>query len=350
MGNIIKRMEPLTRPWVTNDPFLFCGRVINEYPASDGDQGVRDADLGGRPLGSDFSGAGGFNMYHGERVPGFPAHPHRGFETVTIVPSGVVDHADSLGATARYGDGDVQWLTAGKGVMHAEMFPLRDTDGPNPLDLYQIWLNLPAKDKMVEPDFVMLWDGAIPRHVTRGDDGATATVKVIAGAYRPVEGGDVLTPPAATPNSWASNPEAELAIWQVTLDPGARLTLPAAQRHEAQRTLFFERGEEMDVEGQRVPVDSRIEVVADQPLRLRNTGATPVDFTVLQAVPIDEPVVRHGPFVMNSQAEIAQAMRDFQDTQFGGWPWREGGPVHPVETTRFAKYPGRKDIDLPPPS
>ena len=101
-------------------------------------------------------------MYHGEVVPGFPQHPHRGFETVTFVRRGQIDHSDSLGATARFGRGDVQWLTAGKGIVHAEMFPLIDEDGPNPLELFQIWLNLPAVDKMADPYFTMLWHGDIP--------------------------------------------------------------------------------------------------------------------------------------------------------------------------------------------
>jgi len=89
-------------------------------------------------------------------VPGFPQHPHRGFETVTIMRSGFIDHSDSLGATARFGAGDVQWLTAGEGIVHCEMFPLLERDKPNPLELFQIWLNLPSADKLVAPHFAML--------------------------------------------------------------------------------------------------------------------------------------------------------------------------------------------------
>ena len=120
-------------------------------------------------------------MYHGSTVPGFPVHPHRGFETITFVRQGLIDHADSLGAAARYGRGDVQWMTAGSGIQHAEMFPLLDRDGPNTAELFQIWINLPASDKMVEPHFTMLWDHDIPRHVVTDADGRTAEITVIAG-------------------------------------------------------------------------------------------------------------------------------------------------------------------------
>ena len=109
-------------------------------------------------------------MYHGDVVPGFPRHPHRGFETVTLVRRGFIDHSDSLGATARFGQGDAQWMTAGRGIVHSEMFPLRERDAPNPAELFQIWLNLPRADKMVDPYFTMLWSHAIPEHVFRDEE------------------------------------------------------------------------------------------------------------------------------------------------------------------------------------
>src|SRR5438105_5060955 len=108
-------VEPLGFPWQTPDPFLFCVHHDDAYPAANEQLGPA-ASLEGRDLGQDFEGKNGWRMYHGLRVPGFPQHPHRGFETVTVVRSGLVDHSDSLGATARYGHGDVQWLTAGRGV------------------------------------------------------------------------------------------------------------------------------------------------------------------------------------------------------------------------------------------
>ena len=152
---------PLGFPWQTPDPFLICVHHTDAYPAGD-ERLAPAASLEGRHLGQDFEGKDGWRMYHGDVVPGFPQHPHRGFETVTIVKRGLIDHADSLGAVARFGGGDVQWLTAGKGIVHSEMFPLIHRDAPNPLELFQIWVNLPRANKLVEPHFSMLWRDAVP--------------------------------------------------------------------------------------------------------------------------------------------------------------------------------------------
>ena len=182
---------PLGTQWPTIDPFLFCAHHLDHYPEGDGELGPA-ATFEGREIGQDFAGKDGWNLYHGDHVPGFPQHPHRGFETVTFVRQGLIDHSDSLGATARFGRGDAQWLTAGKGVVHSEMFPLVDADGPNPLHLFQIWLNLPAADKLVDPYFTMLWDEDIPKVRHTDDEGRATTVTVIAGA---LDGVQPLAPP-----------------------------------------------------------------------------------------------------------------------------------------------------------
>ncbi|HEX8106471.1 MAG TPA: pirin family protein, partial [Kofleriaceae bacterium] len=205
----ILSVAPLGFQWPTLDPFLFCVHHDDAYPAGNEQLGPA-ASLDGRDLGMDFAGKDGWRMYHGTTVPGFPQHPHRGFETVTIVRRGLIDHSDSLGATARFGRGDVQWLTAGKGISHCEMFPLLDPAGPNPVELFQIWLNLPRRDKLVAPYFTMLWDRTIPRIEAPG-----VLVRAIAGAL-----GDA-TPPSPPPSSWASRGEADVAIWTLHLQPGA---------------------------------------------------------------------------------------------------------------------------------
>ena len=109
--------------WAAESPFLVTMYHKDAYPAGNEAQGP-NASLEGRTIGQDFTIKDGFRMYHGETVPGFPYHPHRGFETVTVVTEGFVDHFDSTGASGRYGNGDVQWLTTGKGCLHSEMFPL----------------------------------------------------------------------------------------------------------------------------------------------------------------------------------------------------------------------------------
>jgi redox-sensitive bicupin YhaK (pirin superfamily) len=327
----ILKIQLLSFPWQTIDPFLFCVHHNDAYPAGNATMAPQ-ASLAGRNLGQDFAGKDGWSMYHGETVPGFPAHPHRGFETVTIVREGRIDHSDSAGATARFGDGDVQWLTAGKGIVHCEMFPLRHTDKPNPTELFQIWLNLPAKSKMVEPHFTMFWNEDIPRHVTQDASGRTTHVACIAGT---LTGATCLPPP---PNSWASDPDADVAILTIKMAPGAAWTLPPARSAQTRRQLYFFSGAALTIAGQSVAPGSVIEVAGDAAIELLN-GEQEAELLLLQGRPIGESVAQYGPFVMNTQAEIQQAFADYRRTEFGGWPWGASDPVHPRDKGRFALHP-----------
>ncbi len=313
---------PLAFQWPTLDPFLFCVHHDDQYPAGN-DQLGPAASLEGRELGMDFQPKDGWRMYHGEVVPGFPQHPHRGFETVTIVRQGLIDHSDSLGATARFGGGDVQWLTAGKGISHCEMFPLVNAAGPNPAELFQIWLNLPSRDKLVDPHFTMLWEPTIPRIEAPG-----VLVRVVAGKL-----GEA-TPPSPPPSSWAARAEADLAIWTIKLDAGAQWTLPPA-RVGSNRILYVFHGK-AKIADQDITAPTGVQVMPDAAIAI--TAQAPTEILVLQGKPIGEPVAQHGPFVMNTRAEIQQAFEDYQLTKFGGWPWASDDPVHPREEGRFAKH------------
>jgi redox-sensitive bicupin YhaK (pirin superfamily) len=325
----VLRVQPLGFPWQTLDPFLFCVHHDDAYPAGNEALGPQ-ASLAGRDLGQDFEGQDGWRMYHGQTVPGFPQHPHRGFETVTIVREGYIDHSDSLGATARFGQGDVQWLTAGKGVVHCEMFPLVNRDAPNPLELFQIWLNLPAANKLVDPHFSMLWGPKIPGRRVVDAEGRATDLKLIAGAY---EGLSPLAPP---PKSWASNEHANLAIWTIRMDAGARWTLPPTLPG-TNRMLYFFTGASLLLDGREVKVGNALQVSPEAAIELAN-GGVEGELLLLQGRPIGEPVASYGPFVMNTQREIQQAFADYQRTQFGGWPWKRDDPVHPREARRFARY------------
>ena len=332
----ILQVQPLGFPWPTIDPFLFCAYHDDAYPQANPQMGPATS-LAGRAIGQDFSRKDGWSMYHGDVVPGFPPHPHRGFETVTIVRQGLVDHADSLGASARYGAGDVQWLTTGAGIVHAEMFPLLDTGAPNPLELFQIWLNLPARNKMVAPHFTMFWQHEVPRTTFTDAAGLTTEVLVTAGRLADAN------PPAPPPDSWAAQPEADVAIWTITLAPGARWTLPAALGAETQRQLYFFKGQSLVVDGQALTHHAAIRLHAGVAVELVN-GPAMSECLLLQGRPLNEPVAQYGPFVMNTRAEIEQAMADYRRTQFGGWPWGDAEPVHGRDPARFTQMLGGEKV------
>lgn len=327
---------PLGPQWPTIDPFLFCVHHDDAYPPGNEVAGPA-VSLEGRDIGQDFEGLDGWRMYHGQDVPGFPNHPHRGFETVTYVRKGLIDHADSLGAAARFGRGDTQWLTAGGGIVHSEMFPLLSKDEPNPLELFQIWVNLPAEDKLTDPHFSMLWDGDTPKVRHIDGDGRTTVVTVIAGALE----GHVPAPPP--PRSWASRPEADVAIWHVHMEAAAQWRMPAAQGPDTVRTLYLFEGGPLRVDGQEVGPRTGAVVRADADLALEAGEA--LDVLVLQGRPIGEPVARYGPFVMNEEREIEQAFADYRETRFGGWPWPSEEPVHHGRE-RFARYPDTR-VEIP---
>jgi len=324
----IQEISPLGFQWQVSDPFLFCVHHNDYYPVSDGHY-APNASLQGRDIGQDFAGIDGWRMYHGEHVPGFPEHPHRGFETVTVVQKGVVDHADSMGAAGRYADGDVQWMTAGSGVQHSEMFPLIHADKENTMELFQIWLNLPAKNKMVKPHFTMHWNEKIPVLSIKDSQGNLNKLKIIAGAYQETKG---LPPP---PNSWAADSEHQVWIWIIDMQPHAEFTIPAAKEHLNRNVFYFE-GNGLSIQQQTIPKYHQVKLASHLNVTLKN-GSEPAKLLLLQGQPIAEPTVQYGPFVMNTKEEIQQAFLDFRATQFGGWPWKNSDPIH-NERGRFARH------------
>ncbi len=320
-------------PWETQDPFLFCVYHLDYYPRGNEAMGP-DASLEGRTLGNDFVIQDGWRMYHGHVVPGFPSHPHRGFETITMVNQGFCDHSDSLGAAGRFGQADVQWMTAGRGVQHSEMFPLLNTDKENTLELFQIWLNLPGAGKFAEPHFKMLWHEEIPLVTENG-----VQVKVVCGAFRQHTG------PKPAPDSWAAAADNQVAIWNIHMQPHTRLALPLAAEG-ANRSLYYYSGGGAQVQSTPMKQGFGADLDPSSEVVLQN-GEHSSHFLLLQGKPIGEPVAKYGPFVMNTDAEIQQAMKEYRLTQFGGWPWPHTDHVHPREAGRFARYPDGTRIDKP---
>lgn len=330
----IKNIEPLSLPWKTQDPFIFCSYHYDMYPGGNENLGPNSS-LEGRNIGQDFAGKDGWNMYHGTKVPGFPAHPHSGFETVTIVTKGMVDHSDSLGAQGRFGNGDVQWLTAGKGVQHAEMFPLLNKDS-NPFEIFQIWLNLPRKSKKADPHYKMLWSEDIPHISIKDKDGKATGIKLVAGSYND----KIALPP--TPDSWAADPNNHVQIWNIKMEANAAFTIPSIES-EVTRSLYFHEGDSFTIGETEIKENHLIELDPKTEVQIIN-GSKEGYYLFLQGRPINEPIVQYGPFVANTKDDLQKTMQEYRRTEFGGWPWASSDPVHDKSKGRFSKLPMGKEV------
>jgi hypothetical protein len=334
-NSVIKNILKLGFPWQTQDPFLFCVHHEDFYPEGNGELGPKES-IESRTLGQDFDPNQDWRMYHGTKVPGFPAHPHSGFETVTVVRTGLIDHSDSLGAAGRFGNGDVQWMTAGKGVQHSEMFPLLKENQPNPLELFQIWLNLPKSKKNADPHFTMLWGEDIPVYKHIDASGKKTELEVIAGTI------DGHVAPAPAPDSWAADPTNEVAIWHFKMEAGAVWELPKASEGIS-RNLYFFKGNSLGINDENLPVYHGASLETNETAVLKN-GDKESSLLILQGKPINEPVVQYGPFVVNNHDEINETIKAFQKTQFGGWPWPSYENTHAKSRGRFAIFADGKEV------
>ena len=370
---VIKNLERLNHgPMKTLDPFLFLVYHKDFYPPGDEEMGLKgDA----RGSGSDFVPDIPYRFYHGHRIPGFPRHPHRGFETITATLDGIIDHTDSIGDAGRYGKGDLQWMTAGSGIQHAEMFPLVNADEENPLRFFQIWLNLPSWKKMSEPDFVMHWKDDVKK-IRKGKE---YEIVVWVGQFGDVKVNSNLS---ATPkNSWASDEANDVGVFYVEMyaeKSREEVRVPKARiESEANRYLYFVEGEEMMINGrEKIQKRTGCELDASQSFTVKCTklsqsqeshttrksfdssirdsdrsrssssGKNKCAFLILQGRPIGEPIRSSGPMVMNTNEELRKAFQDFDRTQFGGWPWKSNDVVFPRAKERFMSV-GGKEIFAP---
>ncbi|MFT2792300.1 pirin family protein [Serratia sp. T13T92] len=244
-----------------------------------------------------------FRSHSGRR--GVGQHPHRGFETVTIVYQGEVEHRDSTGSGGVIGPGDVQWMTAASGILHEEFHSKDFSQKGGTIEMVQLWVNLPAKDKMAAPGYQTLLNQDIP--VVPLADNA-GQVRVIAGNYGGHAG------PART--------FSPINVWDMKLNAGHTTTLQVEEGHTLAVVMLHGA---ILVNGEQIVRETRMVLLdrAGDSIILEANGD--VSLLVLSGEPIDEPIVGYGPFVMNSEAEIQQAFRDFNSGQFGAMPLTTAG-------------------------
>jgi redox-sensitive bicupin YhaK (pirin superfamily) len=245
----------------------------------------------------DYAGPAEFTPSNHAR--GVGEHPHRGFETVTVVYSGEVEHRDSAGGGGKIGPGDVQWMTAASGLVHEEMHSEAFSKSGGLFEMVQLWVNLPAKDKMTSPRYQGLAAADIPTKLLPEDAGH---LRVIAGAFAGAHG------PART--------FTDIQLWDVRLRLGktALLNLPRGQT-----SLVFVLSGEIKLGTGEILKAAELGVLdpADEDFSLTAIGSADAKILVLGGEPLREPIVGHGPFVMNTKAEIEQAFRDFESGKMG---------------------------------
>jgi redox-sensitive bicupin YhaK (pirin superfamily) len=257
-------------------PFLMLDYGVGEFPPTDERKGVGE-------------------------------HPHRGFETVTIVYDGEVEHRDSGGGGGKIGRGDVQWMTAASGVVHEEFHGENFARNGGRFEMAQLWVNLPAKDKMSKPRYQEILDKQIPAvelpgGPSTGSGGSAGTVRVIAGEYDGNKG------PAKT--------FSRLNVWDVRLQPGKSAEFSV---HEGDTVVLPVFGGTVVVNGGETVKDAEAAHFEHEgsSFRVENTGETEAKILFLSGAPLNEPISGYGPFVMNTEEEIYQAMRDYQAGKLG---------------------------------
>lgn len=228
---------------------------------------------------------------------GVGTHPHRGFETVTIVYDGEVEHRDSAGHSGRIGPGDVQWMTAASGILHQEYHAPDFARTGGLFRVVQLWVNLPAKDKMAKPGYQTLLAGEIPT-INLPDQAGAA--RVIAGTLYGASG------PART--------FTPMNVWDVKLGAGQKWTPNFPAGHTV---MLIGLGGRVKIADDRHLTEAEMVLLSREGDDILLTAEGDAQFLVLTGEPINEPIVGHGPFVMNSQAEIRAAIQDFNSGQFG---------------------------------
>ncbi|QZE15705.1 pirin family protein [Halosquirtibacter laminarini] len=311
----IQDLEESTR---IQDPFIICSHFKEIFPS--GTSGMQPS------VGNLLDKENVCPMMNGRQFPGFPVHPHYGFEIITILEEGIIDHFDSKGVYGRFGSGDVHWLSSGNGIQHSEMFPLLST-APNYFEMFQIWLNLDSIKKRSSPSSQMFWKEEIPLVICYDYKGRQSKIKILAGNYR---GHKALLVPG---NSWAASPDHHVNIWCIELAPKASFCIPKELDYVS-RSIIFYRGMLLSVDDCLASSGSIVDLDHSKDIILQN-GAERSYLLFLQGSPINENICQLGPFVSHSEETLSHVLVNYQIDNFWGGPWGSSEPVNDRHCSRF---------------
>ena len=209
------------------------------------------------------------------------------------------------------------------------MFPLLNNKTKNKLDFFQIWLNLPSYNKRVEPNFEMYWKDTIPKVSSDLNGVKNSEIELVTGDYFGIQA------PIAPKYSWANDQKNDVAVWIIRLNNNGEFIIPST-KSGANRSLYILKDSSIEVDNQKISGSSMLELNSAKKTKVKNIGKS-TKLLMLQGVPINEPVVKYGPFVMNTRSEIEEAFFDYKKTEFGGWKWGNSDPVHGYKREKFAK-------------
>ncbi len=317
--------KPINMHWDVEDPFTFVSHHEDDYPEGNSQQAPPLSEIAGRDLGRDYDMRFGFRMYHGKVVPGFPAHAHWGYETITIPEKGYVDHFDNLGNQGRYGFGDVQWLTASSRYQHCEMYPLTSSEKRNPNDITQIMMNLPMEKKNKDVTLNTIWSENVP--TIENED---YSVKIIAGEFN---GKKAIIP---NKDSWAADESHHVRILRISIDAGRSMTLPAVSS-KINRNLYAISGSGIKIEKSTFTSNMRFKLPGDQDVTFTN-GVSNAVLWLLEGEPINEKQTTFGPVILNNDKDVRDALDEIRKKQYEDWPWDVIDKAQPKGTDRFIRY------------
>lgn len=318
-GKILKVQDAIMH-WDCEDPFIFTSHHYDLYPEGNVQQAPPLEEINRRSLGHDYDKVFGYRMYDGKVSPGFPIHPHWGYETFSVASQGYVDHFDNMGNQGRYGYGDMQWVSAGSFYVHNEMYPLAFTDRENPVLLTQIHLNLPIKDKDTPNEVRTVWLEDIP--VVKGEG---YEISVYCGHFADTDG------VPANPVSWAADPSHHVKIAMIRMEPGA--TVDISPTEAVHRNIYLTEGR-ATVDGQEFPGNTRLKIDPKEGISV-TMGDSASEIWVLEGDPIGEKQTSFGPVVKGKFKEVRRDNQYIREHIMDGWCWDYVNQKQDLGTERF---------------